>query len=211
MVVMVSLISGFLEGYHIKVFKWNIVCVFLIEMSSTAEVMEAEKGLFITVYGIIIGISIANFDVFGPIPRLVIFVMTLVIALDFYIQWFRYYNDFPAKSLKEIFVHLFMAIVIVNLFLHLDDPFEYSLMLSMYWIVDLLWCIRVYLDYRSEMSNESKGMLIYFIKTDIILAVVFLIFLFLVPIYLALKRVILLIVWIGIRLYDELVVASLRV
>jgi len=180
-------------------------------MSSTAEVMEAEKGLFITVYGIIIGISIANFDVFGPIPRLVIFVMTLVIALDFYIQWFRYYNDFPAKSLKEIFVHLFMAIVIVNLFLHLDDPFEYSLMLSMYWIVDLLWCIRVYLDYRSEMSNESKGMLIYFIKTDIILAVVFLIFLFLVPIYLALKRVILLIVWIGIRLYDELVVASLRV
>ena len=206
-----GIILGVIHNTLFKLFKWNIVCVFLIEMSSTAEVMEAEKGLFITVYGIIIGISIANFDVFGPIPRLVIFVMTLVIALDFYIQWFRYYNDFPAKSLKEIFVHLFMAIVIVNLFLHLDDPFEYSLMLSMYWIVDLLWCIRVYLDYRSEMSNESKGMLIYFIKTDIILAVVFLIFLFLVPIYLALKRVILLIVWIGIRLYDELVVASLRV
>lgn len=194
-----------------NIFKWNIVCVFLIEMSSTTEVVEAEKGLFITVYGIIIGISIANFDIFSPIPRLVIFVMTLVIALDFYIQWFRYYNDFPAKSLKGIFVHLFMAIVIVNLFLHLDDPLEYSLMLSMYWIVDLLWCIRAYLDYRSEMSNKSKGMLIYFIKTDIILAVVFLIFLFLAPIYLALKRVILLIVWIGIRLYDELVVASLRV
>lgn len=174
-------------------------------MSSKTEIMEAERELFITIYGIIIGISIANFDIFVSIPQLIIFIMTLIVALDFYIQWFKYYNDFPAKSLKEIFIHLLMAVIIVNLFIHINDPFEYSLMLSMYWIVDLLWCVRAYIDYKSSMDEKSKRMLLYFIKTDALFTVAFLLFLFLAPIFLQLKRIILLIVWILIRIYDELV------
>jgi len=177
-------------------------------MSSEREVVEAEKELFITIYGIIIGLSIVDFDVFGPVYRLAIFVMTLLIAIDFYIQWFKYYNDYPAKSLKEIFIHFLMAIVIVNLFLHIDTPFEYSIMLSLYWVIDLLWCVRAYMDYKSEMDEDSKKMFFYFIKTDIVFAIVFLVVLFGAPLELWLKRLALLVAWICIRLYDELVATS---
>ncbi len=168
------------------------------------KVLEVEHILFQTVYGVIIGFSLTRFSIFEAWgEELIFYIITLIIAIDFYFMWYEYYTRYPAKSVKWIFIHLVMALVICNLFIEISNPYRYCLLLSVYWFIDFMWCLRAYNDYRNTLSQKERNMFHYFLLTDIVFTGLFL-FISLYGLFdYEIRRFILVILWAIIRTIDE--------
>jgi len=67
--------------------------------------------------------------------------------------------------------------IVSGLFFFFNVPYIFIFLMSLYWIADLCWELRVLIDYSLEVKNKGElSIYIYFIITDIIYFGIFFLF-----------------------------------
>ncbi len=136
------------------------------------HVHEAEFLLFTIVIGCIISESIPKFYekiiIEVDIYVILAFIIAIIITLDYYTQWWKWFKDYPSQTFWWIWISVLWALIVSGLFYFSDNPHLFMVLFSFFWIADLCWEIRVLVDYRREVRNRDELILyIYFITTDV--------------------------------------------